>query len=961
MKTKTLKHTFFIAFLILLVACSTKKDTFLARNSHALSTRDNILYNGQIGLNKGIESIKADSKDNFWKRLPVERMQIKEDNTAEGKSKNANFELAEAKATKAIQKHSMNIDGRERNMQIDEAYLLLGKARYYDQRFIPALDAFNYILYKYANSDKIYEAKIWREKTNMRLGNDEQVIKNISKLLDENYLKKDKILGEKGKVWITGFYSRRLVTMKLKKQVVADANALLAEAFLNLEEKDSAIAKLKTAVSFTKVNYEKARYRFILGQLYQELGKRDSAIYSYQSVIDMNRKAERLFVIQAYAKKAQLFDFENGDADAFVKTYNKLVADRENRPFLDIIYYEMGVFYDKQNDQKLAKEFYNASLKTNSSDPYLVASNYRNLGNMHFKNTEYSIAAKYYDSTLVKMDVKTREYIHIKKVRKDLDEVIEYESIAKRNDSILNVVAMSDTDRILYFEDYIGKLKKSDENKKILEEKRKETLENIQRNSLTSSDNPTTGIQQAGKPPKKQGLAPPSMTDTSAKGTANTFYFYNPSTVAFGKVEFKKRWGNRALSGNWRLPANRTNAGEEEVADAKNPTPEGKTAEAETPQYTTAFYLDQLPKTQAEIDSIAKERNFAYYQLGIIYKEKFKEYQLASNKLELLLQHNPEEKLVLPAMYNLYKIYQITDSAKAEEMKNRISSQYTDSRYAQIINNTNLNSVSETETSESEYNKWYKLYQEEQFVLVLEKIDGLIIQFFGDEIVPKFELLKANTIGKLQGLEAYKKAMQYVADNYPNSEEGKNAQEILTTQIPSLEKMNFTTTDTKNWKILYKVGKSEDKNTKALEEKIKKFIASENIEKLSYSYDIYTEKENFITIQGITSEAYAKNIAAIMKDDKKYKIVEPAIVISNENYKVVQIKKNLAEYLTPPKVTPVQPAVPQQTVPQPTNPDQSVPKERTSKQGMPPGTRPPVGIPNMDDKDNPNPNSPPKP
>jgi hypothetical protein len=29
----------------------------------------------------------------------------------------------------------------ERNFQIDEAYLLLGKARYYDQRFIPALDA----------------------------------------------------------------------------------------------------------------------------------------------------------------------------------------------------------------------------------------------------------------------------------------------------------------------------------------------------------------------------------------------------------------------------------------------------------------------------------------------------------------------------------------------------------------------------------------------------------------------------------------------------------------------------------------------------------------------------------------------------------------------------------------------------------------------------------------------------
>ena len=44
-------------------------------------------------------------------------------------------------------------------------------------------------------------------------------------------------------------------------------------------------------------------------------------------------------------------------------------------------------------------------------------------------------------------------------------------------------------------------------------------------------------------------------------------------------------------------------------------------------------------------------------------------------------------------MYNLYKIYQITDTAKAEEMKNRISSQYPDSRYAQIINNKNPNKL----------------------------------------------------------------------------------------------------------------------------------------------------------------------------------------------------------------------------------------------------------------------------
>jgi hypothetical protein len=49
-------------------------------------------------------------------------MQITDEVTDE--KQNSDFELAETKATKAIQKHSMNIDGRERNFQIDEAYLL---------------------------------------------------------------------------------------------------------------------------------------------------------------------------------------------------------------------------------------------------------------------------------------------------------------------------------------------------------------------------------------------------------------------------------------------------------------------------------------------------------------------------------------------------------------------------------------------------------------------------------------------------------------------------------------------------------------------------------------------------------------------------------------------------------------------------------------------------------------------
>jgi tetratricopeptide (TPR) repeat protein len=281
--------------------------------------------------------------------------------------------------------------------------------------------------------------------------------------------------------------------------------------------------------------------------------------------------------------------------------------------------------------------------------------------------------------------------------------------------------------------------------------------------------------------------------------------------------------------------------------------------------------------------------------LGVIYKEKFKEYALATAKLEKVLEQNPEEKLVLPTLYNLYKLYQITDTKKALVLKNRIVSEFPSSRYAQIISNTDANNTN-AETPEKAYNQYYKLFQEEQFVNVLDKLNTAIIQFSGDEIVPKLELLRANTQAKLFGVTAYKKALEEVAAQYPNTEEGKQAQDILSTQVPTLEKMEFTTT-AKSWKILFKVGLRSEPQTKEIEEKIKQFIADEKIEQRSYSYDVYTDKENFIVIHHIQSEAYANDIINYMTVNKQYTISQPAIIISSDNYRVVQIKKNLDSYL----------------------------------------------------------------
>lgn len=910
MKTTIYKIGIFSGLVAFTIACSVKKDSLISRNSHALSTEFNILYNGDLALQTGITDLKTNYNDDFWEVLPIERMQITAETVMPGKTRNPNFERAETKAIKAIQKHSMNIGGTEKNPQMDEAHLLLGKARYYDQRFIPALEAFNYILYKYPNSDKIYEAKVWREKTNIRLEHDELAIFNLKRLLKD---------------------------IKFKDQIVADANAILAQAYLNLEIKDTAIAHIKIAEKFTKDKEEKARYNFILGQLYEQLGYQDSAYAAFQSVIDMKRASPRRYTIQAHARQAAQFDPSKGDTIAFVKKYKKLLEDRENRPFLDVINHQVALFYEKENLPEKSKKYYNASLKKRTSDKYLVASNYRNLADIYFNDAKYSKAFNYYDSTLVQLNPRTREYKAITKKRDNLVDVIKYEGIASTNDSILSLVAMNSADRTAYFEDYISKLKIADDLKK----KQAEKMAQQGAISMNSDDavsstseaqirstrmkSKEASLEQVAGLDSNNSTAPPKSMPITA------FYFYNPTTVAFGKNEFRKLWGNRKYAENWKFSsAQGRGMSDDAVADSDSVDVEGNKVDKNfvEPKYTVSFYTDQIPTDQLEIATLIKDRNFAYYNLGVIYKDKFKEYKLASDKLEKLLELNPEERLVLPSMYYLYKIYEITGSPKMSAMKQRIMSEYPESRYAQILSNANQEDIAAM-TPEAAYNKLYTKYLAGQYKQVLTDLDIAIDQFTGEEIVPKLELLKAHTIGKIQGLTAYKPALNFVALTYPNSDEGKKAEAILRGDYLKLEKMQYNANPDNSWKILYAVKDSTDANTKKLQAKISKFLKDRPISNVKGSFDMFTDNDNFIVIHGFKSYAAAEGMSSVLAEFKEYKVTEKPIILSAHNYQVLQMKKDLAEFLsTELKVMPVEAEV-------------QMPAPSAPKSKLPPGT---VGV-----------------
>lgn len=836
-------HIFSVLLSVfILVGCSRKKDKALNRGFHALTTKYNVLYNGNLAYESGKNALIESFSDNYWEVLPVERMEVKEDLFLPGKSKNPDFERAEEKAVKAIQKHGMNIGGREKNQQTDEAYLLLGKARYFDQRFVPALEAFNYILYKHPTSDKINHARIWREKVNIRLENTDLAIKNLKRLIKLE---------------------------ELSKQDVSDANAMLAQAYLNNKHLDSAIAPIKLAVENTKNKEIRGRLGFIKGQIYNKLGYKDSANIAFDEIIKLKRKTLWIYYVNAQVSKARSFDFDKGNKQEYSEYLTKLSEDREYRPYLDKIYNLMAVYHKNTTSDSLANVYYNRSLRKGTSDTYLQSLNYRALAEYQFDATNYKSAGAYYDSTMTKLKLNSKEYRFFRKKKDNLEDVIAYEDMAKRNDSILKVLNYSDDERITYFEKHITVLKE----KEAAEEAAKaEALVAANTNSFL----PNSGGKQS-------------------KGSA--FYFYNSTTVAYGKEEFRKLWGNRTLEDNWRIKNKNIvipTDDEDKLENAEVVKEEVKDI------YTPEYYIAQLPTTEKQKDSVVTKRNFAYYQLGLIYKQKFKEYSLAGKRLEKLITFNPNERLALPAKYQLYKIYTELESNKRERIKQDIIANYSDSRYAEILRNPDASLTFSEGSPKVVYEKLYKQFENQEFELVAEQLEKYIIQFDGDEMLPKYELLKAVVSGKIEGFEAYKKGVNYVALNYPNAEEGKSAQTLLQKSIPGMSNSKLVdNAKGANFKLVYIFDKN-DSELKTTKEGIEKALKDTYRDYLKVSEDFYTRKQAFVVVHGfITAEVASGFHNFLNENKKKYKPGKVFVIPSSDNYRIIQIHKKLAEFQNP--------------------------------------------------------------
>ncbi|QNM84835.1 tetratricopeptide repeat protein [Polaribacter pectinis] len=727
-----------IAVFTVLYACSTKKDTVINRNFHALTTKFNVLFNGKEAFKAGLEGINNGYVDDYFRQLPIEPIEFEEDkiiiptysrsemgagfgdeSQEEEKKAATPFEKAEEKAVKAIQRHGMNINGIERNSQIDDAYLLLGKARYYSQRFIPAIEAFNYVIANYPNANLIAETKIWRAKTNIRLDNEEFAIESMKLLLQV----KDTLEAD------------------LPDEIKEQGHTALAMAYVKADSVQKVKKHLHLATK-TLLNKEQgARNLFILGQIYASENKKDSAIMVFKRLENF-KKAPYKFKIHANIEIAKN-STKDSSTVALIEKMQKLIKNRDNRPYLDELYFQVGFLHEKNDSIKIAIENYNNSLQAKNGSNKQKTFTYERLGNLYFKNDDYQLASAYYDSVInVASDSLNLRIRRVKRKHKNLASLIKFENVVAENDSILKIASLSKEEQELFFQKHIDKLKKEDEEAAQLK------LNQIAFGS-TFGGNPL----QSGKQGK--------------------WYFYNNQSLGFGKTEFLKVWGNRKLEDDWRWSSK---------IDFNNADEDSIQVNTKDLRYDLASYLETIPTNEKVIDTLKMDRNQALYELGIIYKEQFKNPAFAINRLERVKNLNPKEELILPINWHLYQVYkEIEEESKSDFYKNVILTKYSNTVFAKIIKNPNEIITEEVAVNEVEdkYKEFYYLYKEHKYQETVKVIVDYLPTIQNSKLIPKFELLRAYAIGKYTDEKAYKFALESVAIKYANTEEGKKAREIV--------------------------------------------------------------------------------------------------------------------------------------------------------------------------------------
>jgi len=739
-------------FLILLSGCKTNKNTFIHRGYHNLTARFNGYYYATESIKEGEEKIRTSYKYDYDRLLPVFLVPTNETT----KATFPEFDKAIKKSSNCIQRHTIKDKKRIYEITtagrwIDNNWNVIGISHFYKREFFSGIEAFEYVIRSYKSRDK-YKAMIWLARSYNEIGAPSQAEPIISMLKEDKKISKYAI---KELPAVQADYY-------IKRGMYKEAEAALLIALKGGEpNKKSAFANVLSVIKTRPSKKTRARYSFILAQLFEEKKDNRKAIQYYQKVISLKPNYELVF--QAKMKQARLYDVKSGNIAKLKRELMKMTRDVKNTEYLDIIYYTLGEIFEKEKNEEQAIANYKLSVKNSTQNPKQKALSYLKLGEINFEQANYTAAGGYYDSTMITLPKDYKDYKIISKRKETLETLIGYIRTIQKEDSLQRVAKLTVSDRTRFIEKMIKKIEEDDEKKK--EEAEALLAQNSNPNNNSSSV-PNNGM--------------PNLSGGGAKGD---WYFYNQTTLSFGVNDFIKKWGNRKLEDNWRRSQkalsfdNQSNPNDSASSVATTNKPKSTSNKK-----SVDYYLTDLPLSDSLIQKSDKRIIDAFYNLGSTYKEDLNNNKKAIAAFEELNNRYTDHKYKVSTYFQLYRIFEsVKNKERADYYKNKLLSEYPNSEYSQIIKNPKYISEKNAQKGEVElfYTDTYNEYSLSNYTAAFSKCNEAESKFGKNDFAPKFAFIKAMCIGKLKGADSLEIALKQVQVYYPKDAVSKQAQEIL--------------------------------------------------------------------------------------------------------------------------------------------------------------------------------------
>lgn len=738
------------------MGCSTEKDALINKGYHNMTARYNGYFNANVLIDEALESYRAGAKEDYTQILPLQLYPSVED----ASDLFGPMDEAIEKCETVILRHSMPNPARVKNKDvehcrwIDDNWLVIGRAHYIKGEYLLAVEKLTFVMENYVGEESKYVAQIWLAKTYIALGNYPEAARILK--LQKGAIDKAESWKEEWKKMSRSSkkkYRERQKKDKKKgikkpapypKKLKKDYEITMAELYIAQGDYKKAIEHLEAGIALTKNRKEKARYMYVLAQLYGIQGNGQQASYYYNKVAHSNAPYEMRF--KAQINKA--LTASSGGAE-LRKELRKMLKDGKNMEYRDQIYYALAELDIKDGNDSMAMVNYGLSAFYSVNNDYQKGLSYLKLADLHFDKKHYLKAQKYYDSC-------------VQVLPEDFEG---YQSISAKADGLSDLVYNYDT---YIFEDSVQTIASMEpkERDKFLEQKRKSIIEEEKKRKE----------EEEAKLLAQQNKVNFQATN---QGDGNKWYFYNLKVRTSGFNDFRSLWGQRLLEDNWR----RSNKSSLNSFDENDPEIIDSLSENTIDSLTVEDLLVDIPLTPEALDSSNNRLMNSLYNLGIIYKDRLGEIGEAINYFTLVVDRGVEHPKVLPAMYQLYLIYFTKGSSKAEVYKQRILQEFPDSEIAMILKDPDyLKKKEEQEKKDfNEYSVTLEDYRYRRYAKVLTACNTVIANDPDNTFINKYYLLKAYAIANTQpgNTEAIKSPLQDLYAASPDSEEGKLAKYYL--------------------------------------------------------------------------------------------------------------------------------------------------------------------------------------